>query len=68
LHIALLLSTSVYDEDHQIDVSVKRLLILFSVIPAKAGIKLLQTVVNSLDSGLRRSDGLFAKPSKLLFH
>jgi hypothetical protein len=47
------------------DELVKNLKILFSVIPAKAGIKHLQTATKSLDSGFRRSDDLFASPSIL---
>ena len=38
------------------DELVKSLEMLFSVIPAKAGIKQLQAVTNSLDSDFRRSD------------
>jgi hypothetical protein len=39
-----------------IDRLVESLKMLFFVIPAKAGIKRLQAVTNSLDSGFRRSD------------
>ena len=41
---------SLYDE------IVKSLKFRFSVIPAKAGIQFFQIVINSLDSGFRRSD------------
>ena len=38
------------------DEFVKSLKMLFSVIPAKAGIQYLKAVENYLDSGVRRSD------------
>jgi hypothetical protein len=40
----------------KVDELVKSRQFRFSVIPAKAGIKLLQAVIHFLDSGLRRSD------------
>jgi hypothetical protein len=43
-------------KEMKIDVLVKSLKRRISVIPAKAGIQLFQTLKNSLDSGFHRSD------------
>jgi hypothetical protein len=50
----------------KIDGPVKSLVMLFSVIPAKAGIQSSQIVINYLDSGFHRSDGFLRSHQRLI--